>query len=181
MMGEPMEVSVALGLLISELSEEPWKGKLITFSTNPKFHTITGETLKEKTNFIRDMEWGMSTDLQKVFDRILEVAVRGKIPEEQMIKRLFIFSDMEFNQASHRSWETDYKVIQRKYKESGYERVPEIVFWNLRRSKATPVPSTEPGVALGGGRWEEGGVLNPEAVMLAAVAKPEYDTLVIYD
>uniref|UniRef100_A0A803MU98 Uncharacterized protein n=1 Tax=Chenopodium quinoa TaxID=63459 RepID=A0A803MU98_CHEQI len=189
MMGEPMEVSVALGLLISELSEEPWKGKLITFNTNPRFHTIQGKRLKEKTNFIRQMDWGGSTDLQKVFDRILEVAVSVKIPEEQMIKRLFIFSDMEFNQASQCAWETDYKVIQRKYKEKGYEKVPEIVFWNLRHSMATPVPSTEPGVALVSGFsknlvtlfLEEGGVLNPEAAMLAAVAKPEYDTLVVYD
>ncbi|CAK9160062.1 unnamed protein product [Ilex paraguariensis] len=31
MSGTPMEVFVALGLLISELSEEPWKGKVITF------------------------------------------------------------------------------------------------------------------------------------------------------
>ena len=40
MRGEPMEVSVALGVLVSELSEEPWKGKLITFSKNPKLYLI---------------------------------------------------------------------------------------------------------------------------------------------
>ncbi|KAK4367114.1 hypothetical protein RND71_014994 [Anisodus tanguticus] len=107
MSGTPMEVSVALGLLISEPSEEPWKGKLITFSHNPEFHI-------------------------KVFDKILEVAVKGKLNEGQMIKRLFVFSDMEFDQASRTPWETDYQVIQRKFKEKGYYRVPEIVFWNLR-------------------------------------------------
>ncbi|KAG6386439.1 hypothetical protein SASPL_155341 [Salvia splendens] len=35
MYGIPMKVSVALGILVSELSEERWKGKLITFSENP--------------------------------------------------------------------------------------------------------------------------------------------------
>lgn len=35
MEGTPMEVSVALGLLVSELAEEPWRGKLITFSRTP--------------------------------------------------------------------------------------------------------------------------------------------------
>ncbi|KAK9665756.1 hypothetical protein RND81_14G133800 [Saponaria officinalis] len=140
MYGDPMEVSVSLGLLISELSESPWKGKLITFHENPKFHTIKGETLLEKTNFIRRMDWGGSTNFQGVFDRILEVAVAGKVPEEQMIKRLFVFSDMEFNQAStSRNWETDYMVIQRKFKAAGYQNVPEIVFWNLRHSRSTPV------------------------------------------
>lgn len=40
MSGIPMEVSVALGLLISELSEEPWKGQLITYSANPQLHMV---------------------------------------------------------------------------------------------------------------------------------------------
>ncbi|XP_074293528.1 uncharacterized protein LOC141620599 [Silene latifolia] len=189
MEGNPMEVSVSLGMLISELSEVPWKGKL-TFSDNPQFHSIKGETLEEKTSFIRRMEWGMTTNFQGVFDRILEVAVQEKLPEEQMIKRLFIFSDMEFDEASNNAnWETDYMVIQSKFNAAGYENVPEIVFWNLRHSKATPVPSNQPGVALVSGYsknlmtlfLEGGGVISPEAVMLEAIGKPEYDALVVYD
>ncbi|KAG5520551.1 hypothetical protein RHGRI_033209 [Rhododendron griersonianum] len=51
-------------------------------------------------------------------------------------KRVFVFSDMEFDQASARPWETDYQVIVRKFGEKGYGScVPEIVFWNLRDSK----------------------------------------------
>ncbi|KAK3040596.1 hypothetical protein RJ639_026917 [Escallonia herrerae] len=34
---------VALGLLISELSKKPWKGKLITFSEKPRLMSIQGE------------------------------------------------------------------------------------------------------------------------------------------
>ncbi|KAI3924809.1 hypothetical protein MKW98_031060 [Papaver atlanticum] len=89
--GTPVEVSVALGLLISESSEDPWKGKL---------------------------------------------------KEHQKIKRLFVFSDIEFNQASRKQryqnnevpeneWETDYGVIQQKFRAKGYRKVPEILFWNL--------------------------------------------------
>ncbi|KAL9237189.1 hypothetical protein vseg_011771 [Gypsophila vaccaria] len=190
MCGVPMEVSVALGLLISELSERPWKGKLITFSEKPQFHTINGGTLLQKTNFIRHMDWGMNTNIQGAFDRILEVAVAGEVPEEQMIKRLFVFSDMEFDKAStSQNWETDYMVIQSKFKAAGYKNVPEIVFWNLRHSRATPVPCNQPGVALVSGYsknlvtlfLEGGGVINPEAVMLAAISKPEYDALEVYD
>ncbi|KAK3001797.1 hypothetical protein RJ639_021329 [Escallonia herrerae] len=36
----PLEVSVAVGLLISELSEEPWKGKLITFGEKPRLISV---------------------------------------------------------------------------------------------------------------------------------------------
>ncbi|CAL5392394.1 unnamed protein product [Camellia sinensis] len=148
MSGIPMEVSVALGLLISELSEEPWKGKLITFSEKPRLHKIKGESLISKTEFIERMHWGESTNFQRVFDRILEVALKGKLGEDQMIKRLFVFSDMEFDQASQNDWETDYKVIQKKFRRKGFQNVPEIVFWNLRDSLATPVPSDQKGVAL---------------------------------
>ena len=94
MSGTPMEVCVALGLLVSELSEEPWKGKVITFSENPELHIVTGSSLREKTQFVREMEWGMNTDFQIVFDRILEVAVENNLTDDQMIKRLFVFSDM---------------------------------------------------------------------------------------
>ncbi|KAK3041335.1 hypothetical protein RJ639_002316 [Escallonia herrerae] len=140
MRGTPMEVCVALGLLISELSEEPWKGKVITFSKRPELHMVEGESLLEKTNFIRRMNWGSNTDFQKVFDQILRVAVDWNLNEDQMIKRVFVFSDMEFDQASRhgyrkvrpKGWETDYEVIQRKFKEKGYSNVPKIVFWNLR-------------------------------------------------
>ncbi|XP_058772555.1 uncharacterized protein LOC131646564 [Vicia villosa] len=206
MSGIPMEVSVALGLLVSELSEEPWKGKVITFSADPQLHLIEGDSLKSKTEFVRNMDWGMNTDFQKVFDRILDVAVNGKLKEEQMIKRIFVFSDMEFDeasknydmesensdidQASENSWETDYQAITRKYKEKGYgSAVPQIVFWNLRNSKATPVPSTQKGVALVSGFsknlltlfLDNEGDISPLEAMEAAIAGPEYQKLVVLD
>ncbi|GER26077.1 hypothetical protein STAS_01692 [Striga asiatica] len=184
MMGVPMEVSVALGVLVSELSEEPWK-----------------------------------------------VAVAGKLKPDEMIKRLLVFSDMEFDEASgHRSmayyyqpaygaygaygtpmnnqpaygaygaygtpmnkgstWETDYEVIVRKFGEKGYgECVPEIVFWNLRDSPATPVAAGQPGVALVSGYsknmmkvfLEEGRIISPQAVMDQAIAGKEYEELVVLD
>ncbi|KAK9277542.1 hypothetical protein L1049_007087 [Liquidambar formosana] len=190
MEGIPMEVSVALGVLISELSEEPWKGKLITFSGHPQLHMVQGDDLGSKTKFVKRMDWGMNTDFQKVFDLILQVAVNGKLSQDKMIKRVFVFSDMEFDQASANNWETDYQAITRKYRERGYgSAVPEIVFWNLRDSKATPVPATQKGVALVSGFsknlltlfLEEGGALNPEAVMEAAISGEEYKKLAVLD
>ncbi|KAL8477562.1 hypothetical protein ACS0TY_029743 [Phlomoides rotata] len=100
----PMEVSVALGVLVSERSEEPWKGKAITFSKNPELQ-------------------------MKVFDLILQVSINGKLKAEEMIKRLFVFSDMEFDQASQRPWETNYESIVQKFRANWYgECVSEIVF-----------------------------------------------------
>lgn len=190
MSGVPMEVSVALGLLVSELCEEPWKGKVVTFSENPQLHLIEGDDLGSKTEFIRNMEWGMNTDFQKVFDLLLEVAVSGNLKPDQMIKRLFVFSDMEFDQASANPWETDYQAITRKFGEKGFgDAVPQIVFWNLRDSKATPVPATQKGVALLSGFsknlltlfLDKEGELSPEEAMEAAISGPEYQKLVVLD
>ncbi|GMI63947.1 hypothetical protein like AT5G13210 [Hibiscus trionum] len=190
MCGIPMDVSVALGVLVSDLSEEPWKGKLITFSKSPQLQSVKGETLMEKTKFVRDMEWGMNTDFQKVFDLMLNVAAEGKLKPEQMIKRLFVFSDMEFDQASASPWETDYQVIVNKFTEKGYgEAIPQIVFWNLRHSRATPVPATQKGVALVSGFsknlikmfLDQDGEIDPEAVMEASISGEEYQKLVVLD
>ncbi|KAK9748881.1 hypothetical protein RND81_02G087700 [Saponaria officinalis] len=199
MEGVPMEVCVSLGLLLSDLSEEPWKGKVITFSAKPELHLIQGDDLKSKTRFIREMDWGMNTDLQKVFKLILKVAVKAGIKPEQMIKRVFVFSDMEFDEArggnsrrnKPRKWNTDYKVIKRRFEKRGYGgAVPEIVFWNLRDSKAIPVSKNQKGCALVSGFSKnvmkvflEGKLdeLDPEKVMETAISGDEYKSLVVLD
>ncbi|KAL8238569.1 hypothetical protein R6Q59_015136 [Mikania micrantha] len=205
MFGTPMEVSVALGLLVSELSAEPWKGHVITFSSSPELHFIEGRDLRSKTEFIRSMNAGLNTNFQKVFDKILEVGVNKKLGEDDMVKRVLVFSDMEFDQASSDPWETDYEAIVRKFKECGYEKVPEIVFWNLRDSASTPVTANQKGVALLSGFsknlltlfLEEGGAikqedipnktgdvkgdLNPEDTMEAAISGELYQKLVVCD
>ncbi|CAN6246944.1 unnamed protein product [Urochloa humidicola] len=190
MSGIPMDVCVALGLLVSELSEEPWRGRVITFSERPELHRIAGETLAEKASFVRDMDWGMNTDFQAVFDKVLEVAAGAGLAPEKMVRRVLVFSDMEFDQASARPWETDYEAIVRKFGEAGYgAAVPEVVFWNLRDSKAVPVEAGQKGVALVSGFSKNllklfldgGGVVSPRAVMEKAVAGPEYDKLAVFD
>ncbi|RZC55495.1 hypothetical protein C5167_014355 [Papaver somniferum] len=119
---------------------------------------------------------------------------------------------MEFNQASGKSnhsyyggyygygqsrlapvttWETDYQVIQDKYRKSGYMKVPEIVFWNLRDSSSTPVLGQQKGVALVSGfsknllkLFLEGSDLSeftPIRVMEKAIAGEGYNKLVVVD
>ncbi|VVB14474.1 unnamed protein product [Arabis nemorensis] len=187
MEGEPMEVAVALGLLVSELSQKPWKGKMITFTHKPE---VKGKDLKSKTRFVKNMEWGINTDFQKVFDLILKVAVDGKLKSEDMIKRVFVFSDMEFDQASCSPWETDYKRIVSKYREKGYGGVvPEIVSWNLRDTTSTPVMGRQKGVALVSGFsknlikvfLDRDREIDPVMIMEDVISGVEYSKLVVID
>ena len=143
---------------------------------------------------LRDMVNGViNTDgfirFRRVFDRILNISVTAQLSEDQMVKTVFVFSDMEFDQASKNPWETDYMVIQKKFKERGYQKVPDIVFWNLRDSSATPVTATQNGVAMLSGFSKNfltlfldgGGEINPELVMETAISCDDYQRLVLYD
>ncbi|KAF8658578.1 hypothetical protein HU200_059038 [Digitaria exilis] len=166
MEGEPMDVCVALGLLVSELSDEPWHHRVITFSKNPQLHVIAGETLEEKANFIRCMNWAMNTDFQ------------AKCSTSSSTSRVFVFSDMEFDLASTRPWETDYEAITRKFTEAGYGA-----------SNAVPVTASEKGVALVSGFSKNmvklfldgGGIVTPRDLMEKAISGPEYQKLVVFD
>src|SRR5216110_415070 len=116
-----------------------------------------------------------------------------------MIKTIFVFSDMQFDEAcsgGSSELETDYQKIQRKFKTAGYE-VPKIVFWNLRESDSsgTPVLFDTVGTAMVSGFsgqllklfMEHGGDMinskdfSPEFVMDAAIGKPGYAVLKVLD
>ncbi|KAH0907435.1 hypothetical protein HID58_039262 [Brassica napus] len=161
-------------------------------------HEIIGELEGGDGGQVAELQWkrmwGMNTDFQKVFDLILKVAVDGRLKPEEMIRRVFVFSDMEFDQAATsqvaNTWETDYEAIARKYREAGYgDVVPEIVFWNLRDSSSTPVSGSKKGVALVNGFsknlikmfLDNDGEINPMAIMEAAISKEEYSKLVVVD
>lgn len=120
------------------------------------------------------MEWGMNTDLNAVFTLILQRALASNIDPEQMIETLFIFSDMQFDNATTTTvypdysgggedpygampaddkpsaTETNFKVAQAEFAEHGY-KLPKVVFWNLRGDAddtAVPVTHREEGTAL---------------------------------
>ncbi|KAI3930424.1 hypothetical protein MKW92_014132 [Papaver armeniacum] len=94
------------------------------------------------------------------------------------------------SQDEENDWETDYRVIQKKFRAHGY-KVPEIVFWNLRDSSATPVLGEQKGVALVSGFsknmlklfLESGSVkeLQPIPLMEKAISGAEYSNLVVLD
>lgn len=108
-----------------------------------------------------------------------------------MVKNVFIYSDMEFDNAcGHQNTsETDFQIIKRKFIESGYP-VPGMVFWNLAGDRSKPVTKEEHNVALVSGfsaqmlkYFLENGEFkfeNPYQVMLASLGN-RYDHLKVVD
>ncbi|KAK5653416.1 hypothetical protein OQA88_8901 [Cercophora sp. LCS_1] len=166
----PLDSAIGLSLLLAEVTEPPFGGTFITFSQEPEVQTVSlNDNLKDKYTQLSKSHWEMNTNFEAVFTKlILPMAVENNLAPEQMVKRVFVFSDMQFDEAhgirpqwgQPRSvmdkWSTSYERIQGEFKEAGYE-VPEMVFWNLAGGKAgyssdptapKPVQATEPGVSL---------------------------------
>jgi hypothetical protein len=153
-----MDVSISLGLYISERNLGAFKDAFVTFSSNPKLQYLSG-TLSERYNQLSAAEWGMSTSLEAVFNLVLKQAKKHNVAECEMPTMILILSDMEFNQASQssggwgdttaHSWNpTAQKMIEQMYSDAGYT-MPKIVYWNLNaRNNNFPVSFDKEGTAL---------------------------------
>lgn len=138
MEGLPMDVSIALGLYISERNEGPFKNAFMTFSARPQLHVIASKDLRSRVMEVYSADWGFNTDLHAVFETLLKHAKENDVPQKAMPRKLLILSDMQFDRAFGRPDATAFEMIDAMYRESGYER-PQIVFWNLRTSRGVPV------------------------------------------
>ena len=149
MSGVPMEVCIALGLVVSELTAPPFKNKVITFSVVPQWHVIAGKTLSAKVSSLQRAHWEMNTDFLAVFKMLLAEAQTYSLRPEQMIKKIFVFTDMQFDNAkTGPDYGTGYEHVKDMYTKAGYQ-IPQIIFWNLRDTRTSfPVRKDTPGVAL---------------------------------
>lgn len=148
MIGNPMDISVSLAMYFAERNKGIFQNKFITFSGSPELQEIKGVNLNQKIFNLENASWEMNTNIQAVFDLLLDTAVENQIKEEDVPKTIYIVSDMEFDEASDRNDKTNFEVIKQKYHEAGYE-MPILVFWNVdSRQNNVPVGQNEKGVIL---------------------------------
>lgn len=175
MSGIPMEVAIALGILVSELADPAFANRVITFDENPTWCTFEADaSIADKVQIAQSAPWGGSTDFEKAMELILDVAVNAKLTPEE-IPNLIVFSDMQFNEASSHtgyysdpywsdsssprqggdSWETHHERIVRRFAEAGVKvcgkpyPAPEITYWNLRgNTVGFPVDANAPSVRM---------------------------------
>lgn len=149
----PIDVSVSLGIYFAERIIGPFKDYFMTFSDSPKMQKIQGKNIYEKVTNLNRAEWGMNTNLQAVFEVLLSTAVKKNVHPTEMIKKIYIISDMQFDHAcgagyySSRKPITNFDAITAKYIAAGYEK-PELVFWNVNAGSDTPVTKDENGTFL---------------------------------
>jgi len=151
-----LEVCNAMSIYFSEHSSGQFKNKFITFSKNPKIVDLSEcTTLNEKIKEMHRHNEMANTNIERVFDMILEAAVINNIPQEE-IPNILILSDMEFDECAVKgegNWddkihEKDFEFIRRKYEDAGY-KLPRLTFWNIcSATGAIPVRENKMGVGL---------------------------------
>jgi hypothetical protein len=182
--GTPMDVCLALGLLVSQVSTEPFKDLIITFTDTPDFHQIKGESLKERIKCFKNMRVGYSTNFQGAFRVLLARAQTYQVKPEDMPRTILVFSDCQFNQFDKGNLKTNLQGIQEQYAASGYE-MPQLVFWNLNGSTPDFPSCNTPGVSLVSGFSEvllkalmNGEPLGPMSILNSTVLHNERYNLV---
>jgi hypothetical protein len=140
-----LDVAVSLGLYLADKNKGKFKDTFLTFSSNPQLLNLKGNIVQKIAQMVKS-EWQMSTDLHKAMDKILDVAVKADVPQEEMPGMLLILSDMQFNSCT-RMDHSAMEMIRHKYETAGY-KVPAIVFWNINAADNVPVKHDASGVAL---------------------------------
>ena len=147
----PALISQAMGLYCAERCEGLFHNHMITFESTPHLVEVHGATLRDKLKYIGNLPWGGSTNLEAVFDLILNTAVRSGAKQAEMPQVLYIFSDMEFNCAMRNADKTVYENARERFERAGY-RMPAVVFHNVNSwQMQTPVTAHTRGTALTSG------------------------------
>lgn len=150
MSGLPMEVAVSLGAYIADKAHGPFANHFITFSERPQLVKFEGVDIVDKFNRCKNADWGYNTNIEAVFDMLLSTALNKNVKPEDIPTRLYIFSDMEFDEGmgiderrnmwnryrennsvdSYNKTNTLLENIAQKWATYGF-KLPEVIFWNL--------------------------------------------------
>ena len=144
----PATVAQSLAIYFAEHNRGIFHNHFITFSMNPRLVEIKGNDIVEKVRFCRTFDECENTNLQAVFELILQTAVMNRLPQAMLPTTLYIISDMEFDTCAANSSLTNFEQAKQLYRSYGYE-LPHVVFWNAQsRNEQQPVKMNEQGVAL---------------------------------
>ena len=158
-----LDVANALAIYFAERASGEFKDKYITFSERPQFVDFSNaKSLRDKIGIALSHNEVANTNIEAVFDLILQTAVNNRMSQEDIPTNILIVSDMEFDSCATTNATTNYgwhssrtaptatlfDTIAKKYVAYGY-KLPRLVFWNVNsRTGTIPVKENDLGVAL---------------------------------
>ena len=176
----PAAIAQSLAIYFAEHNKGEFHNHFLTFSKSPRLVEIKGKDFVEKVHCCTAFNECANTNLEAVFDLILQAAVENRVPQAEMPAKLYIISDMEFDTCVKNSSMTNFENAKTSYASAGY-KLPDLVFWNVdSRHEQQPVKENDRGVALVSGcsprifSMVMDGELDPYSFMLNVVDTERY-------
>lgn len=125
---EPISTAVGLSLYFAQRNKGAYHNMFMTFSSNPEIRKIDENwSLQGCLDYVLESKWGMSTNLDKTFKLIFDIAKEAR----DVPKALVIVSDMEINQWGSTSiTESISQKWRKKFNSIGLE-MPKLIYWNV--------------------------------------------------
>ena len=176
----PAAVALSLGLYFAERAKGPYRNHFIEFSAHPELIEIKGETFADRLRYIASFNEVANTNIESVFQLILDTAVNNHLPQSDLPDKLYIISDMEFDSCVGNATLSNFENAKLKFAMAGYQ-LPKLVFWNVAsRNRQQPVRENDRGVALVSGcsprifSMVMDGMFSPYEYMLSIVDTERY-------
>lgn len=154
MMGTPMNVAISLGMYCAERTTGPYANHFFTFSDHPELVKVEGVDFVDKVQRMRHADWGMNTNVEAVFDKMLRIAQENHLHQDEIPQSIIILSDMQFDSCAcgngsyrwnrTRADETLFETIEKRWNKAGY-KMPLLTFWNLDARSDNAIPMRKSG------------------------------------
>lgn len=137
----PINVAISLGLYCAEKAKGPFANHYISFASRPQLIETDGVDFCDKVQRIYRTNLVDDTNIEAVFDLLLDTAIRNRCTQDDLPQNIIIISDMEFNMAVGGGWrsrshintgnvETVLEGKTREWAARGYQ-MPHLIFWNV--------------------------------------------------
>ena len=204
--GDPMHVSMALGLIIAECNTGVFKDMILTFDSTPTLHRFRSTGLFARVQEVWQLAQGTSTNFQAAYNLLLKTLLDAGVQQGEEPTELVVLTDMGFDAAcgvgngygyatKTKDHETHFQIARRAFvKQSeallgdgkGYA-APRIVCWNLRAEyKDFQAQADTEGVLQVSG-WSPSmlrvlttsglDAFTPAAILRAVLSDPRYDAV----
>jgi hypothetical protein len=137
----PINVAISLGLYCAEKAQGPFANHYISFASRPQLIETDGVDFCDKVQRIYRTNLIDDTNIEAVFDLLLDTAIRNNCSQDDLPQNVIIISDMEFNMAVSGGWRNTSRVNRdnvetvlegkaREWAARGYQ-MPHLIFWNV--------------------------------------------------
>lgn len=147
MAGTPINVAISLSLYCAERAGGPFANHYISFASRPQLIETNGVDFVDKVERIYRTNLVDNTNIEAVFDLLLNTAIQNNCSQEEIPQNVVIISDMQVDAArgigrnynyNTGRWETNPNIpmetlmesIRKKWAANRYQ-LPHLVYWNV--------------------------------------------------